>query len=370
MNCNCPQPFQLTSTHIAEMSTDHSTSGALREARGVMFGEDQSDDPKFDKIIDVLNSVNSRLQHIESQVSKIDDVQKCLSFLTIKVNSLESDMNDMKASNVDLERNTQAISDLYDDLKSKSDRNKEEIIQLKRQGIGATNINYIKQLHDLAELQKDRDELKAAVTDLQCRSMKNNLIFLGLKENNSENTEQLLRDFLYHELEIDQRIEFGNVHRFGRRNAVKSRPIVARFLYHMDLVMVKENTYKLRGTPFSVNEQFPAVIEDERKKLYPVMKHFRQAGHRVKLVRDKLFIDGQLYDPNNGRAKKSTTGPEDERRDRVPTDPKHSTPNADAIDNRTYKEVLQNDSTQHREKKRPRMPSTPTHGTSPSQHKA
>ncbi|KAL5007073.1 hypothetical protein ScPMuIL_015879 [Solemya velum] len=287
------------------MSTDHSTSGALREARGVMFGEDQSDDPKFDKIIDVLNSVNSRLQHIESQVSKIDDIQKCLSFLTIKVNSLESDMNDMKASNVDLERNTQAISDLYDDLKSKSDRNKEEIIQLKRQGIGATNINYIKQLHDLAELQKDRDELKAAVTDLQCRSMKNNLIFLGLKENNSENTEQLLRDFLYHELEIDQRIEFGNVHRFGRRNAGKSRPIVARFLYHMDLVMVKENTYKLRGTPFSVNEQFPAVIEDQRKKLYPVMKHHRQAGHRVKLVRDKLFIDGQLYDPINGQMQPS-----------------------------------------------------------------
>ncbi|KAL5013940.1 hypothetical protein ScPMuIL_008210 [Solemya velum] len=223
-------------------------------------------------------------------------------------------MNDMKASNVDLERNTQAISGLHDDLKSKSDRNKEEIIQLKRQGIGATNINDLKQLHDLAELQKDRDELEADVTNLQCRSMKNKLMFLGLKENNSENTEQLLRDFLYHELEIDQRIEFGNVHRFGRRNTGKSRLIVARFIYHMDLVMVKENTYKLRGTPFSVNEQFPAVIEDERKKLYPVMKHYRQAGHRVKLVRDKLFIDGQLHDPNNGRATKTTTGPEDRHR--------------------------------------------------------
>jgi predicted rRNA methylase YqxC with S4 and FtsJ domains len=38
---------------------------------------------------------------------------------------------------------------------------------------------------------------------VQCRSMKNNLIFTGLSEQEGENCEGLLRDFLYYEMNID-----------------------------------------------------------------------------------------------------------------------------------------------------------------------
>ena len=44
---------------------------------------------------------------------------------------------------------------------------------------------------DIELLRKEREELRAAVTDLQCRSMKNNLIFSGLAENMYENTERV-----------------------------------------------------------------------------------------------------------------------------------------------------------------------------------
>ena len=60
--------------------------------------------------------------------------------------------------------------------------------------------------------------------------MKNNLIFTGLNRVQNEDTEDLLRGILHHELEINYRIEFGNVHPFKTRSGDNRRPpIVARY---------------------------------------------------------------------------------------------------------------------------------------------
>jgi hypothetical protein len=47
--------------------------------------------------------------------------------------------------------------------------------------------------------------------------MKYNLIFTGLDEQADENCENKLRHFIYQEMKIPERIEFGNIHRFGKR---------------------------------------------------------------------------------------------------------------------------------------------------------
>jgi hypothetical protein len=47
--------------------------------------------------------------------------------------------------------------------------------------------------------------------------MKNNLIFTGPLESPREYKEGILREFIKNELGIEEYIEFGNVHRFGRR---------------------------------------------------------------------------------------------------------------------------------------------------------
>ena len=72
--------------------------------------------------------------------------------------------------------------------------------------------------------------------------------FTGLCEVQNESTEALLRTFLYRELGIEHRIEFGNVHRLSHKPRGK-RPIVARFLYHADLKYVLDNAYQLRNSP-------------------------------------------------------------------------------------------------------------------------
>ncbi|XP_041361874.1 cholesterol transporter ABCA5-like [Gigantopelta aegis] len=86
------------------------------------------------------------------------------------------------------------------------------------------------------------------------------------------------------------------VHRFGRRQRGKPRPIVVKFLYYKELQIVKEHAYQLKGKPYGINEQFPAVIEERRRRLYPTAKRLRLGGHKTKMVRDKLFVDGRPYD--------------------------------------------------------------------------
>nr|XP_022290305.1 uncharacterized protein LOC111101944 [Crassostrea virginica] len=144
-------------------------------------------------------------------------------------------------------------------------------------------------------------ELKNTVLDLKCRSMKNNPVFTGLGgETNTEDTEGKLRDFIYHELEIEKDLEFDNVHRFGRFVRGKDRPVVARFLYHGDRLLVLKSACKFQGKPFGIHEQFPKEVEDKRRQLYPIQRRCRQAGQRTKLVRDKLYVDGKLYEFEEG----------------------------------------------------------------------
>ena len=134
-------------------------------------------------------------------------------------------------------------------------------------------------------LKKENEELKDHVLDMRCRSMKYNLIFTGIKEHRNENTEEVLRMFLSEELGLEEWFEFGN--------------IVAKFLYNWQLDLVLDSARFLRGRQYGINRQFPQEIEQARRSLYPVMKQMRSEGKQVKLVRDMLFVDGELYEPND-----------------------------------------------------------------------
>jgi hypothetical protein len=84
------------------------------------------------------------------------------------------------------------------------------------------------------------------------------------------------------------------VHRFSHKPRGK-RPIVARFLYHSDLQYGLNNAYQLRNTPYGIRQQFPKEIDDNRRKLYPIQKEAKRQGKHVVLVRDRLYIDNELY---------------------------------------------------------------------------
>ena len=134
--------------------------------------------------------------------------------------------------------------------------------------------------------------------------MRENLLFCGLSEavdGQSENCERKLKELIRTELHIERDIQFDRVHRLGRysRSQRFHRPIVAKFTFYKDREMVRQAAPKyLMGTRFRVKEHFPPEIEETRKRLYGEAKIARQnANNRVKLVRDKLFVNGQQFHP-------------------------------------------------------------------------
>ncbi|KAK3104173.1 hypothetical protein FSP39_025034 [Pinctada imbricata] len=147
-------------------------------------------------------------------------------------------------------------------------------------------------------------EMQGKIIDMQCRNMKYNLIFSGIPEFENENCYTTLRSFMNDHLNVDAyNIAFANVHRIGSRSDSKRRgkprSIIARFIHNDDLLMVKNAARKLKGKPYWITEQYPQEIEDRRRRLYPIAKAERKKSSRVSLVRDRLYVNGQLVDVPN-----------------------------------------------------------------------
>jgi hypothetical protein len=133
-------------------------------------------------------------------------------------------------------------------------------------------------------------------------------MFFGVKEEEGERCADKIRNFCKDVLEIcdPDKIVIDRAHRIGRKladttiNATpRIRPIVVKFHRFGDREMVRERGYqhrdRLKAGNFGVREQFPKEVAETRKKLYPVMDSERQKGNTVKLVRDKLYVNGTEY---------------------------------------------------------------------------
>ena len=128
--------------------------------------------------------------------------------------------------------------------------------------------------------------------------MRSNLVFYNLPEVDKEDSSATVRDVLANKMEIDanNEIEIERAHRIGRkRDDGKPRPIVAKFLRYQDKEFIRKSAHLLKGTKFGIAEQFPKEIAETRRKLYPIMKKAKEDGSAVKLIKDKLFINGQRY---------------------------------------------------------------------------
>ncbi|KAK3102473.1 hypothetical protein FSP39_011605 [Pinctada imbricata] len=278
--------------------------------------------------------IHEKLEEITQKLCKLDEIERKLSNVECGLLSLGVRVEAVEKKNREIEKSVSFMSKQFDGESKKIDNLSTDIqARIKEQDKVIKEIN--KQLKEVKSsrnpdvevnaalerskaevrrhetmiesmargidnLRRDRNDLQEKVTDLQCRSMKMNLVFNGLeKEHPREDTEGKLREFLSIELGINAHVEFANVHRFGRYNRGRPRPIVARFIYQHDLNMVLESAYLLRGTPYGIHQQFPAAVEERRRSLYPVMHHHRQQGANVKMVRDRLYINGEQYDSDD-----------------------------------------------------------------------
>ncbi|KAK3086610.1 hypothetical protein FSP39_021025 [Pinctada imbricata] len=267
----------------------------------------QASSPKNNSSMDEIQGIkqefhdtNLKLDEILTRLNKLDVIEDKISQLEGSVNNLNKRVSDIESKSTDLEKSVQFLHNTLDENREKLNDLK-DIQSLKSVKTDITRHDRsMASMHKaLEDLRKRNRELEEDITDLRCRSMKNNLIFTGLQENRQENVVEHLRYFLDRQLGITRSISFGNVHRFGRAERGRPRPIVARFLFQDDRELVLSSARMLRDTNFGIREQFPREIEEKRRQLYPIARDLRRGGARTKMVRDKLYVDGKLYDPDD-----------------------------------------------------------------------
>lgn len=240
------------------------------------------------EILKSLRVLTDRIEKIEKEVQKIDGIKEGLSNLSTRVQTNEETIVEIQDRNSKVEESVEKMGQIVHTIVDKYSANAEEISQIKdrMETIGEDNGTS----SNIAI-----KELKADMLDLKCRSMSDNLVFSGLAFQREESCKLKIQNFLLNELDIPYKVNLGSVHRFGKPGLNGARPIVAKFIHRDELEDVLKNTFKLKGKQFGISEQFPIEIERKRKELYPVMKKAKKEGKKVKLVRDKLYINGKPH---------------------------------------------------------------------------
>jgi len=256
----------------------------------------------FDKMMNNLDMMQTKFSSKLDKLDKLDDKEKCVRAMNVKVRYLESRVTQAESATTELQQSVSFVSDQYDTIlkQHKADQgvvaehSGESIDQIKKE-----NKDLKKSLKYFCNLNS---ELKSEMSDIKCRSVRDNLIVTNIPEhlqvNNNcrsfEDTETVLSKFIEEELNITN-LQFERVHRIPKSGSYRktAKPIVAKFSFFKDRETVRRSGWKLQGKDVSIREQFPDDVERKRRELYPLVRHYKGNNHRVALIRDRLFVDGK-----------------------------------------------------------------------------
>ncbi len=226
----------------------------------------------------------------EKKDVKLEDIRALILVMNEKLNKLDMIEDQIVEMKTDLNAVKHSVEFAH-----------EEIGDLKKENERKTKDDK-ETLERITKLESENTKLHNAVIDLEARSMRDNLLFYNIDEQEHENTTKIIHDLLEKKMGIENAqsmVKIDRSHRLGKKRVEsrKPRPIIAKFNYHQDREYIRMNAKLLKGSGVGISEQFPSEIEKTRKNVYPELKKAKAAGKKVKMVRDKLFIDGVVFKP-------------------------------------------------------------------------
>ena len=136
---------------------------------------------------------------------------------------------------------------------------------------------------------------------LEAYSRRENIKFFSIPEEQDEDTEATLRNFMERDLGYRNAhtVEIQRVHRLPkRRNDSGPKPIIAKFLRYKDVEDILALGRRLEGTNFQMFRDLPQEIIKRRRERMPTFKEARRRGMRVSFSRsepDKLYINDKFW---------------------------------------------------------------------------
>lgn len=220
---------------------------------------------------------------IKKSVSKIDSIEKTVNKIILKVDNLETKVKNMDTRLLEVESSCSYASDEIDSTKKNINTATKDI------GIFKNKFD-----ENVKNFEAKTQELDTKLNDLEARSMRENLLFYGFKENDGENCEDLILDLIKTKLEIDSNISLDRVHRIGKPKDKGNRPIVAKFHNYKDRELVRITSFnkqtELRALNLGVGVQQTKSTMEKRRPLYSVMNREKDAGNIVKWAGSKLLV--------------------------------------------------------------------------------
>lgn len=132
--------------------------------------------------------------------------------------------------------------------------------------------------------------------DAENRMRRSNLLFFGIEDDEKEDwaaSEQKIIAFCSEKLKIPtSSAQFERVHRLGKYAEDKTRPVIVKFTLFKDKDNILGSAHKLKGTDFSIGEDFSFSTRLARRKL---IAFARELNKPFKLAVDKLHIDKKTY---------------------------------------------------------------------------
>jgi ribA/ribD-fused uncharacterized protein len=153
-----------------------------------------------------------------------------------------------------------------------------------------------------SNLQKEMHKLKQDLLYLEAQSRRSNLLFAGFKEEDNENCEKIIKNFIEQNFgdyfEQGDDLIFERVHRVGPKSPNnQQRQIIAKFnkFKHRDLIW--QNRFQLQKTPIWISEDYPQTVKVNREKLLPFFKAAKRSPliSSSSLRLDQLYINKKLY---------------------------------------------------------------------------
>lgn len=252
----------------------------------------------FDNIVQKLSLIEVCCNKLD-KLDKLDNIEADVAKLNRKMSTFEERLNESEKKISDMENSVSFISNKYDEINKQSSRivdAEREIERNKRDNQELRNA--------IEDLKAVNGTLKENLIDLQCRSMRDNLIFTNIPYSDKENTEEVITEFLDAKLKLNH-IRIERAHRLKGRHErrqngiVQPPPIVVKFSFFKDREAVRRSGRLLAGTRYGIHEQFPEEIEQRRKQLYPLLRQAKRDKKRAVLVKDKLFVEGAEVRPSS-----------------------------------------------------------------------
>nr|XP_054931791.1 uncharacterized protein LOC129387103 [Dermacentor andersoni] len=150
----------------------------------------------------------------------------------------------------------------------------------------------IERLENIVQQQAER------LVDYENRSRRNNLLIFGVPEARTETETDLRKvvvDNIVRSLLGVETKSIERIHRIGKQSEGRVRPVIMKFMDYREKEKVMRNCKKLKGTSFSINNDYSKETVDLRKKLWESSAPDRAKGARVSLVYDKLKINGRMF---------------------------------------------------------------------------